>query len=64
MPLKNSISGPFLCQDYDDFDVANEDDLLEEFLGLPRKNPKVGILVVFFSFPINREHLPIHVLLC
>jgi hypothetical protein len=31
------------CQDYEDFDVANEDDLLEEFLGLPRKNPKVSI---------------------
>ena len=28
-------------QDYDDFDVANEDDTLEEFLGIPRKNPPV-----------------------
>ena len=28
-------------QDYDDFDVANEDDELEEFLGIPRKTPKV-----------------------
>ena len=30
-------------QDYDDFDVANEDDELEEFLGIPRKTPKVGV---------------------
>merc|ERR1719244_2216814 len=29
------------CGDYDDFDVANEDDELEEFLGIPRKTPKV-----------------------
>merc|ERR1712130_5988 len=28
------------CGDYDDFDVANEDDELEEFLGIPRKTPK------------------------
>merc|ERR1719486_652645 len=28
------------CGDYDDFDIANEDDKLEEFLGLPRKTPK------------------------
>merc|ERR1719187_1880816 len=28
------------CGDYDDFDIANEDDELEEFLGLPRKTPK------------------------
>merc|ERR1712106_1240116 len=27
--------------DYDGFDIANEDDDLEEFLGIPRKNPKV-----------------------
>ena len=27
-------------QDYDDFDLANEDDELEEFLGIPRKTPK------------------------
>nr|ACO11137.1 SH3 domain-binding glutamic acid-rich protein homolog [Caligus rogercresseyi] len=27
------------CGDYDDFDIANEDDLLEEFLGIPRKVP-------------------------
>ena len=25
---------------FEDFDIANEDDLLEEFLGIPRKNPK------------------------
>ena len=29
-------------QDYDAFDVANEDDELEEFLGIPRKHPKVN----------------------
>ncbi len=27
-------------QDYDAFDVANEDDELEEFLGIPRVTPK------------------------
>lgn len=27
------------CGDYEDFDVANEDDVLEEFLGLERKTP-------------------------
>merc|ERR1712212_700516 len=27
--------------DYEGFDIANEDDDLEEFLGLPRKNPKI-----------------------
>ena len=27
-------------QDYEDFDIANEDDTLEEFLGIPRKTPK------------------------
>ena len=32
-------------QDYDDFDVANEDDELEEFLGIPRKTPKVILLL-------------------
>jgi len=26
--------------DFEDFDIANEDDNLEEFLGIPRKNPK------------------------
>ena len=29
-------------QDYETFDVANEDDELEEFLGLPRKHPKAS----------------------
>ena len=29
-------------KDYDDFDLANEDDVLEEFLGIPRKNPKAA----------------------
>ena len=38
---KSSI---LIIQDYDDFDVANEDDELEEFLGIPRKTPKVGLL--------------------
>lgn len=28
------------CGDFEDFDLANEDDVLEEFLGIPRKNPK------------------------
>ena len=28
--------------DYEDFDVANEDNMLEEFLGLPRKHIKVN----------------------
>ena len=37
-------------QDYDAFDVANEDDELEEFLGIPRKHPKVGFYTfVFFQ---------------
>ena len=27
--------------DFADFDIANEDDNLEEFLGLPRKGPKI-----------------------
>jgi len=27
---------------FEDFDIANEDDLLEEFLGIPRKNPKAA----------------------
>merc|ERR1711955_102544 len=35
------FNGETYCGDYDDFDVANEDDELEEFLGLPRKTPKV-----------------------
>merc|ERR1712002_547016 len=34
-------NGEKYCGDYDDFDVANEDDVLEEFLGLPKKAPKV-----------------------
>ena len=29
-------------KDYDDFDLANEDDVLEEFLLIPRKNPKAA----------------------
>ena len=27
--------------DFVDFDIANEDDDLEEFLGIPRKSPKI-----------------------
>ena len=27
-------------QDFEDFDLANEDDVLEEFLGIERENPK------------------------
>merc|ERR1711884_841899 len=34
------FNGDKYCGDYDDFDVANEDDELEEFLGIPRKTPK------------------------
>jgi len=34
------FSGDKYCGDFDDFDVANEDDELEEFLGIPRKTPK------------------------
>merc|ERR1711974_54700 len=34
------FNGEKYCGDYDAFDVANEDDELEEFLGLPRKHPK------------------------
>ena len=29
------------CKDFEDFDLANEDDVLEEFLGIERENPKV-----------------------
>merc|ERR1712080_782445 len=35
------FNGEKYCGDYDAFDIANEDDELEEFLGLPRKHPKV-----------------------
>merc|ERR1712025_1168643 len=34
------FNGEKYCGDYDDFDVSNEDDELEEFLGIPRKTPK------------------------
>merc|ERR1712128_168824 len=34
------FNGDKYCGDYDDFDVANEDDVLEEFLCIPRKTPK------------------------
>ena len=39
----------YLCQDYEAFDIANEDDDLEEFLGLPRKAPKVGGTYIQFQ---------------
>ena len=29
-----------MSQDFEDFDLSNEDDVLEEFLLLPRKTPK------------------------
>ena len=32
-------------KDYEGFDIANEDGDLEEFLGIPRKNPKVNTKV-------------------
>jgi len=34
------FNGEKYCGDYEDFDIANEDDTLEEFLGIPRKTPK------------------------
>jgi len=34
------FNGEKYCGDYEDFDLANEDDELEEFLGIPRKTPK------------------------
>lgn len=34
------FNGDKYCGDYEDFDVANEDDELEEFLGIPRASPK------------------------
>jgi len=34
------FNGEKYCGDYDAFDIANEDDELEEFLGIPRKHPK------------------------
>merc|ERR1719232_2008887 len=34
------FNGEKYCGDYDDFDLANEDDVLEEFLGIPRKTPE------------------------
>merc|ERR1712203_265317 len=35
------FNGEKYCGDYDDFDVANEDDELEEFLAFQEKTPKV-----------------------
>jgi len=36
------FNGEKYCGDYEDFDLANEDDELEEFLGIPRKTPKAN----------------------
>merc|ERR1712224_90940 len=36
------FNGEKYCGDYDDFDLANEDDVLEEFLQIPRKTPKAA----------------------
>ena len=35
----------FFFKDFEDFDIANEDDVLEEFLGLERSKPKVPQLI-------------------
>ena len=35
-------------KDFEDFDIANEDDVLEEFLGLERSKPKVNNDAVIF----------------
>ena len=37
-----SYSRNNILQDFDDFDISNEDDVLEEFLGLERLKPKVN----------------------
>merc|ERR1712156_34928 len=34
------FNGEKYCGDFEAFDIANEDDELEEFLGIPRKTPK------------------------
>ena len=49
------FSGHFkqIFQDYDAFDLANEDDVLEEFLGLEKRCAKVVLslsLLTLFSF--------------
>lgn len=36
------FNGEKYCGDYDDFDLANEDDVLEEFLLIPRKVAKAA----------------------
>ena len=35
------FNGEIFKGDFTDFDIANEDDDLEEFLGLPRKGKKI-----------------------
>jgi hypothetical protein len=44
------FNGEKYCGDYDDFDLANEDDVLEEFLLIPRKVPKAA--------PVATDALP------
>ena len=43
-----------LQQDFEDFDLANEDDMLEEFLGIERENPKVLFSAEQFTADISR----------
>ena len=38
-----------VLQDFEDFDLANEDDVLEEFLGIERENPKESCKQTDFS---------------
>merc|ERR1719348_817219 len=38
------FNGEHCRGDFEDFDIANEDNVLEEFLGLPRKNPKIELV--------------------
>jgi len=35
------FNGEKYCGDYEDFDIANEDDVLEEFLGIPKATPAI-----------------------
>ena len=42
-----------LLQDFEDFDLANEDDVLEEFLGIERENPKVKATICLQTKPKN-----------
>ena len=52
------FNGEKYCGDYEDFDVANEDDELEEFLGIPRKTPKVGFgHDLSYCLTVEKEYL-------